>query len=278
MLQKGPLVGVVDASSSAFQNYKGGVLDIPCTTINHAINIVGISNDKKGWYYIARNQYGIYWGEKGYFRLRFNSNTKSCLMDSQAWLPVVKKTNLTPPPAPTPQCTKFYSGCKLQGTTYSLCKNQANFTTTQRQISGFTIGNSTTVDLFTGPNCTGVYYTFNSDTACFSEVGVSSLINNVGSAIINWNSQAPPKGCVWVYSGCCFLSTWLQICTSVPDLSVAAYKFANKINAVRIGPGVNSVKLFTNTGYYGQYSTYSGGDVTCVNPLIMNKIQSIKIA
>ena len=276
MLANGPIIGVVDGYLG-FQNYKGGVLNVPCREINHAVNIVGISSDSSGWYYIGRSSWGIYWGENGYFRLRFNSTTASCFLDTQGWRPVVKKTTIAPPAAPAPQCTKFYSGCKLQGTTYSLCQNQASFTSTQGKISGFTIGNATTVDLFTGVNCTGSYFSFNADAACFNEIGMSQYVNKIGSAIINWRSQSPPKGCVWVYTGCCFLSKKLQICSSVPDLSVSAYKFANQINAVRFGPGVNSVTLATSTNYYGNYFIYSG-DVTCVDPSIMNKIKSIKIS
>ena len=279
MLANGPIIAVMDASSPKLQHYTSGILDYKCTSdiYNHAVNIVGVSSDNIGGYYIVRNSWGSSWGENGYFRMRLNDASSTCLLETNAWTPVLKKTNI-PPPAPIPQCTSFYSECNLMGTKFDVCQSQAKFVNFDGRIKGFSKGNATTVDLFDSENCLGSYFSYKDDLGCFSNYGLSSFINNVRSAIIDWKLQSPPKGCIWVYSGCCFLSERLEICSNIPDLSKASSNFDNKINAIRLGPGVSKVILATGVQYSGTLATYSGSDdVPCVSSSILNKASSIKI-
>jgi cathepsin L len=76
-LQQPVSVGV-DASSFAFQNYKGGIFtNTNCgTTIDHAILAVGWGNDSTyGNYWIVENQWGTSWGDNGYILIQMTPNT-----------------------------------------------------------------------------------------------------------------------------------------------------------------------------------------------------------
>ncbi len=75
---------------STFYSYTGGVLQpAGCLTSlidsNHAVVIVGYGVDKNTNipYWKVRNQWGSYWGEQGYFRIRRGSNT--CGIESGAF-------------------------------------------------------------------------------------------------------------------------------------------------------------------------------------------------
>ncbi len=70
-LQKQPISAAINANSSIFQLYKGGIISDPnCgTSLNHAINLVGYGEENGTKYWIVRNSWGANWGEAGYFRL-----------------------------------------------------------------------------------------------------------------------------------------------------------------------------------------------------------------
>ena len=72
-LRKGPLAGVVHANHD-FIYYKQGIFDRCISkTENHAIVIVGFTED----YWIARNSWGTNWGEKGHIRIKRNQNNNN---------------------------------------------------------------------------------------------------------------------------------------------------------------------------------------------------------
>jgi Papain family cysteine protease/Cathepsin propeptide inhibitor domain (I29) len=115
MLSQGPLSAVMDGEGNGyFKDYKSGVLDMPCTSINHAINIIGVDSDEIDGYYIGRNSWGTNWGENGYFRMRFNDSTQSCFMDSAAFRPNVKRSSNSDP------CILLYPQCDLKGDPYNM--------------------------------------------------------------------------------------------------------------------------------------------------------------
>ena len=59
---KGPMIVTIDGT--AIQNYKGGIFNGACTTINHAVNVVGYAKTGQATpYYILRNSWGKSWGE-----------------------------------------------------------------------------------------------------------------------------------------------------------------------------------------------------------------------
>jgi C1A family cysteine protease len=63
----------VDASSSVFMFYTGGVItSSSCgTAVNHAVTIVGYGTDAttNTPYWIVKNSWGSWWGESGYVRI-----------------------------------------------------------------------------------------------------------------------------------------------------------------------------------------------------------------
>ena len=62
-------------STSKLSNYKGGVFTEFSSKVklNHEVSIVGwgVSDDKTE-YWIGRNNWGTYWGENEFFRIRMN--------------------------------------------------------------------------------------------------------------------------------------------------------------------------------------------------------------
>lgn len=66
---RGPVSCYLDAR--CLEHYTGGIADYDCGPIvNHAIQIAGWGVDEDGTeYWIGRNSWGTYWGEKGWFRI-----------------------------------------------------------------------------------------------------------------------------------------------------------------------------------------------------------------
>ena len=67
VLAGGTLAIVVDASG--WSSYISGIYSSckPIYTINHGVNIVGVN--VTGGYWIIRNSWGDWWGERGYMKL-----------------------------------------------------------------------------------------------------------------------------------------------------------------------------------------------------------------
>lgn len=77
----GPLVVLIDATP--LQSYTGGIINKACSSINHAVNLVGYVTSGTGApYYILRNSWGSNWGESGYFRV---SASNSCFIKKYVW-------------------------------------------------------------------------------------------------------------------------------------------------------------------------------------------------
>jgi len=70
---RGPVSAYLNANCLETPEYKGGVVmyDTCVTkTTNHAIQLNGWGTDENGVdYWIARNSWGTYWGEHGFFRI-----------------------------------------------------------------------------------------------------------------------------------------------------------------------------------------------------------------
>lgn len=67
----GPLSVCIDASS--WNSYRGGVMSNCGKQINHCVQAVGVDTAAKYWK--VRNSWGTSWGESGYIRLSYGSNT-----------------------------------------------------------------------------------------------------------------------------------------------------------------------------------------------------------
>jgi cathepsin X len=73
---RGP-IGCGMCVTEAFENYKGGIFKdtTNCTQQDHEISIAGYGTTAAGEdYWIGRNSWGTYWGEKGWFRLARGTN------------------------------------------------------------------------------------------------------------------------------------------------------------------------------------------------------------
>jgi cathepsin L len=71
-------VSVVISADTNFIFYQSGILNVCGNVVNHAVQIVGIvenrtPNATKG-YYIGKNSWGTSWGESGFFRLDSQAN------------------------------------------------------------------------------------------------------------------------------------------------------------------------------------------------------------
>jgi len=66
---RGPVAAGIDAT--VLENYKGGIITTTTpANINHVVSIVGFGTTSTGTqYWIARNSWGQYWGENGWFRI-----------------------------------------------------------------------------------------------------------------------------------------------------------------------------------------------------------------
>jgi C1A family cysteine protease len=84
----GPTSISVDAASVSFQLYLSGIYDDPkCTTrLDHAVGLVGYSEEEGKKYWIMRISWGTSWGEAGYMRIARGHNR--CGVASSAYVPV----------------------------------------------------------------------------------------------------------------------------------------------------------------------------------------------
>merc|ERR1712087_165109 len=76
----GPVAIALDASN--FPLYEKGVFHAKGFNLNHAVVLVGYGTDDEGGdYWLVRNSWGSYWGEKGYIRIK-RENEPNCGYDT----------------------------------------------------------------------------------------------------------------------------------------------------------------------------------------------------
>jgi len=102
---QGPVSIAIEADKSAFQLYKGGVLDSAACgeKLDHGVLVVGYGTDSDTGkdYWKVKNSWGATWGEEGYIRMVRGKNM--CGVASQASYPKgATKAGPSPPPTPTP--------------------------------------------------------------------------------------------------------------------------------------------------------------------------------
>jgi hypothetical protein len=120
----------VGVSAAPFQHYSSGVLDAKTTgcacddldCLDHAVLVVGFSNDNGTDYWAVKNSWGALWGEAGYIRMakgvndQYGENTGLCGIAVQPVYPVVAKGPALPlppltPPHPSPRPKEWCGNC-----------------------------------------------------------------------------------------------------------------------------------------------------------------------
>lgn len=105
-ISKGPVSVAIEADTSIFQLYAGGVLDNPSCgkKLDHGVLVVGFGTDTDLGkdYYKVKNSWGNGWGEAGYIRMVRDKD--QCGIADNAAYPtgVTNSTPITPSPAPAP--------------------------------------------------------------------------------------------------------------------------------------------------------------------------------
>jgi hypothetical protein len=91
VFDSGPMAVAIDASHASFQLYFSGVYDEPAcsaTEINQGLLCVGYGVDGGVEFWIAKNSWGIGWGEAGFVRMVRNKGNQ-CGIATEAYVPVI---------------------------------------------------------------------------------------------------------------------------------------------------------------------------------------------
>ena len=86
--------------TAKFEEYVGGIYseNKRFPLINHEISLVGYGLDEETntEYWIGRNSWGTYWGERGFFRIEMHKNNLAIETDCTAGIPSFTRSNSMP--------------------------------------------------------------------------------------------------------------------------------------------------------------------------------------
>jgi len=255
ILEQGPMSVLVDAASSNFQNYGSGVFyNTACGhQTNHAVTAVGWGYDSlyNAYYVIVRNSWGTGWGESGHIRVKFdptNDSIDSCLVTQFAYRP-----NVTVPQG----CVLLYKDCNYSGEKKLVCVNQGQASDFS-QISGWNdnlssikLGKNTKVVVYEHAGCQGQAYPLSNDNSCMSD------FNDKASSVAIISNE-PPANCIWVFTDCCYMGDYREICGDVNDLRNIGMN--DNISAMRLGSNVYSVYIYSDVYYSGNFNEYGNAE------------------
>jgi cathepsin X len=98
LVKYGPISCGMDVTDK-FETYAGGIYSEKKAfpLINHEISIVGYGLDELSntEYWIGRNSWGTYWGERGFFRMQMGSDNLAIEKDCTAGIPSFTKSQAT---------------------------------------------------------------------------------------------------------------------------------------------------------------------------------------
>jgi len=225
LLQKGPVIVAMDASSSNIYDYKPGDAEYPfvpttCVGLNHAVVAVGIRVVDNEIYLLIRNSWGQDWGIKGYFLVPAKNH---CYILDHGWLPIVQKEGI---PFPEKKCTTLYTSCEKDAKANNVCGGIADAPTS---IGGDIAGWENTKEclywnFFTEPYCKGDRKYKWDSSKCFKDTifwGATTFKSGAQTCV--W----PNIGCFVMYTKACFGGTSINICNSVSDFSKVAFSMTD---------------------------------------------------